>query len=80
MKVRGKTLRERFDAKGFGVVKYARAHGLSRVILSNVLSEREDTAGTRRTQRGETRKVYAQLKKDGVWIGALPWEVKDDNN
>jgi len=75
-----KGLRARFDAKGFAVMKYARAHGLSHPILSNVLAEKEDATGTHRSRKGATRKVYAQLKKDGVWIGALPWEVKYADN
>jgi hypothetical protein len=73
---KGLTLRERFDAKGFGVVKYARAHKLSRPILSNVLSEKEDAKGVNRSRKGATRLVYKQLKKDGIYMGALPWEVK----
>ena len=73
---KGLTLRERFDAKGFGVVKYARAHKLSQPILSNILNEKGETTGTNRSRRGKTKLIYRQLKKDGIWIGALPWEVK----
>ncbi len=69
-------LRERFDARGFGVSKYAKAHSLSQPILSNVLNSADETTGTNRSRSGVTRKVYAQLKKDEVWIGALPWEAK----
>lgn len=73
------TLRDRFDAKGFGVMKYARAHGLSHPILSKVLAGKEVT-GTHKSRKGATRKVYVQLKKDGVWLGALPWEVSKNDN
>jgi len=69
-------LRERFDAKGFGVVKYSKAHLLSQTRLSEVLAEKNIATGRNRTRTGATRKVYAQLKKDGIWMGALPWEVK----
>lgn len=74
------SLRERFDMRGYAVNKYARAHGLSQPILSNVLNGKKDTTGTHRSRKGATRRVYAQLKKDGVWIGALPWEVSNENN
>jgi len=69
-----KSLRERFDAKGYGVCKYAKAHKLSQPRLSEVLDEK--VKGTNRSRVGAVRKVYAQLKKDGIYVGALPWEVK----
>lgn len=69
------TLRERFDARCLAVNKYARAHKLSQPILSRVLSGDEEIKGTNRSRSGTTRKVFAQLKKDGIWIGPLPWEV-----
>ena len=72
------SLRERFDMRGFAVMKYARAHGLSHPILSNVLGEKEDNTGTHRSRKGATRRVYAQLKKDGIWLGSLPWEVSHE--
>ncbi len=70
------TLREKFDSKGFGVTKYARAHKLSQPILSNILNGKGETTGTNKSRLGKTRLIYRQLKKDGIWIGALPWEVK----
>jgi hypothetical protein len=36
--VKKKNLRDRFDSKGFGVVRYAKAFGLNQSILSRVLS------------------------------------------
>jgi len=71
---RDMTLKERFDSRGFGVSKYAKVHGLSQPILSNVLKGDALTKGTRRTRVGVTKKVYLQLKKDDIWIGKLPWE------
>lgn len=75
-RVKEMTLRERFDAKGFGVVKYAKAKNLCQTRLSEVLAEKEFATGKNRSKTGVIRKVYAQLKKDEIWIGALPWEVK----
>ncbi len=65
------TLRERFDRRGFGVNKYAKAYRLNSSTLSRVLSGElngKNDAG------GAVRKVIAQLKKDEVYIGQLPWE------
>ncbi len=76
VEVREMSLRECFDAQGFGVVKYAKAHGLGETRLSEVLGEKDWATGTNRSRVGATRKVYAQLKKDGIYIGALPWEMK----
>ena len=76
LKVKKMSLRERFDRRGFGVNKYAKAFGLSQPVLSKVLSGDKETTGSRKTKEGTTKKVYAQLKSDGVWIGALPWECE----
>ena len=75
MDLKNMTLKERFDAKGFSVVKYARAYGLCQPTLSLILGGDEMTTGKRRSRKGNTRKAYMKLKEDGVWIGALPWEV-----
>ena len=66
------TIRERFDRRGFGVNKYARANGLERTTLSKVLSG--VLSGKHDSDKGNTRKVIATLKRDGVWVGRLPWE------
>ncbi len=68
-------LRERFDKKGFGVSKYARAHGMSHATLSLVLDGK--LTGTNASSGGKVRKVFVQLKQDGVYIGRLPWEKKE---
>ena len=65
------TLRERFDRRGFGVNKYAKAYGLHSSTLSRVLTE--ELTG-KNASGGAVRKVIAQLKKDEVYIGKLPWE------
>lgn len=68
-------LRKRFDAKCLGVVKYARSHMLTQSTLSNVLDAHEEISGKKNNiTTGMTRKIYLQLKCDGIWIGALPWE------
>jgi len=74
VKLKNMTLKARFDAKGFSVVKYARAHGLCQPTLSLILGGDAQTTGKKKTAKGNTRKVYMRLKEDGVWIGALPWE------
>ncbi len=69
-------MKERFDKKGFSPTSYARAKGIDRVTLYKVLDGSYD--GSKKGKTGETRKIIAHLKKDGVWIGALPWEAKDE--
>ena len=69
------TLRERFDAKCLAVSKYARVNKLSQPMLSDILNGKSKTTAKRRTKKGSARKIYAQLKKDGIYIGTLPWEV-----
>ncbi len=81
------TLRERLEARGFSPMAYAKAYAGSsdkkeiekaRVILTNIL--KGSATGTKKSHNDEqgtngiTRKLIAQLKKDGVWIGKLPWE------
>ena len=68
-----KTLKERFDSRGFGVNSYAKAYGVGHSILSQVLSG--VYSGRNSNENGKTRRIIAQLKKDKVWIGKLPWEV-----
>lgn len=67
------TLKERFDSRGFGVKSYSKAYGVSHSILSLVLSGVYN--GKHSTAKdGPTKRIIAQLKKDKIWIGALPWE------
>lgn len=68
-------LRERFDKKGFGVSKYAKAHDINHVTLSLVLSEK--LTGKNASKDGKVRRIFMLLKGDGVYIGRLPWEKKD---
>ncbi len=72
--IKDTSLRDRFDKKGFSPTAYARAHGVSRDTLYAIFSGA--LTGTKKSTRGEsTKRVIAQLKKDGIWIGKLPWEV-----
>ncbi len=66
------SIRERFRKKGYGVNSYARAKGLNQTILSLVLAEK--LTGERNGGTGMVRKTISNLKRDGVWIGSLPWE------
>jgi len=63
--------REIFEAKGFGVNAYARAHKLNQTTLSLVLDDK--LKGSRSSARGMTRKVILKLRDDGVWREPLPW-------
>ena len=71
--IKDMTLRERFDSRGFAVNKYAKAYGVNHSILSQVLDG--VYSGRNINENGSTRRIIAQLKKDRVWIGKLPWEV-----
>lgn len=66
-------MKKRFDKRGFGVNAYAKAYGVDPSILSKVLQEKFD--GSKGHRGGAVRRIIAQLKKDGVWRGRLPWEA-----
>lgn len=79
--IKNMTLKERFDSRGFSPMAYAKAYSNSkeknevektRISLTRILSG--NGTGTKQSENGVTRKLIAQLKKDGVWIGPLPWE------
>ena len=71
--IKDMTLKERFDSRGFGVNSYSKAYGVNHSILSQVLDG--VYSGRNINENGSTRRIIAQLKKDKVWIGKLPWEV-----
>ena len=66
-----KTLKQRFIEAGYSVTKYARHRvGVGPATLQKLLDGRE-----LHWRRGKkTRKIILQLKADGVWTEALPWE------
>jgi hypothetical protein len=65
-------LRDRFNKKGFSPTAYSRAKNIHIDTLLKIL--RGALTGEKETKKGVTRRVIALLKKDGVWIGKLPWE------
>ena len=69
------TMRERFNKKGFSPTAYAKAYGVSRDVLYRVLNGKLTGVKKSHENGGNTRKVIAQLKKDGIWIGRLTWEM-----
>lgn len=75
--LRSMSLRERFDARGFSPMAYAKAYGVDRSTLYDVF--KGVSTGTKESGKksGDVRKIIAQLKKDKVWIGPLPWEGQD---
>ncbi|WP_419768552.1 hypothetical protein [Arcobacter sp.] len=67
------TLKERFDSRGFSPMAYSRAYKVDRTTLTRVLDG--TLTGEKESPRsGGVRKIFAQLKKDKIWIGPLPWE------
>ena len=70
------SLKERFDSRGFAVTAYARAYGVSHSVLSLVLNGVYN--GKYEGRGGDTRRIIAQLKKDKIWVGKLPWEEKNE--
>jgi len=64
------SMREHFESTGRSITSYARAHGLSRFSLSNVL----DGVYTGRRRDKHVVRVIEQLHKDGIWTEPLPWD------
>jgi ribosomal protein L29 len=69
------SLRERFDSRGFSPQAYAKAYGVDRATLYDVFAQRATGRKDSTNKSGDVRRIIAQLKKDKVWIGKLPWEV-----
>lgn len=65
-------LKQRLTNSGRVAAVYAKAKGLQETALRRVLSG--ETNGKRARREGQTRKVISHLKKDGIWIGKLPWD------
>lgn len=68
-----KTPRERFDAKGYAIMSYAKAHNLDRVMLSRVFLG--TYTGKNAIEGSKTRKIINQLYDDGVWLAKPSWRV-----
>lgn len=72
------SMRERFNKKGFGVNKYAKAHNINHCTLSMILDGVLN--GEKSPETGRVRRALQQLKNDGVYIGRLPWEKSKKND
>lgn len=58
---------------------YIEKHNLEKTTFSKIMKRNARVNGTKiRDLEGNTAKIFKQLQKDGIWIGALPWEVKND--
>ncbi len=69
-------LRARFEDKKYTVCRYAQILGVSHSILTNILDGKYN--GSKSKDGGAVRKVLVELKKDDVWIGVLPWEIRNN--
>lgn len=66
IKVETRTLKERFQDKGFSAHVYAKAYDLDRGLLYHVLEGR-----TNGKKKGKSRDCVDQLRKDGVWLDGV---------
>jgi hypothetical protein len=69
-------LRDRFDKRGFSPQSYSKAYKVDRRTLYDVFSGKATGIKNSDKKTGDVRNILVQLKKDGVWIGRLPWEEK----
>lgn len=72
-------LRARFDRKCLADGKYIAKHELDKTTFSKLLNRRV-TGAKVKDPESKTGKIISQLKKDGIWLGELPWEVKEDES
>ncbi len=70
-------LKERFDSRGFSPMAYSKAYGVDRTSLLRVL-DGTLTGEKNGSRTGGIRRIIAQLKKDKIWVGKLPWEEKNE--
>jgi len=70
-------LRARFDTRSLDDGKYCGNNDLSNSMFSKLMSKR---VNGNKIKGPDTTvgKIIDQLKKDGIWWGKLPWEVRDD--
>lgn len=76
--IREMTLRERFDSRGFSPMAYAKAYSIRRDTLYDIFSGVSTGKKDSSKKSGDVRRAIAQLKKDKVWIGPLPWEKREE--
>lgn len=70
-------IRARFDALLFDDGKYVKKHNLDKTTFSKLMNRRV-TGKNVKDENSTTGKIIAQLKKDGVWVGELPWTKKEE--
>ncbi|PLY04366.1 MAG: hypothetical protein C0625_16960 [Arcobacter sp.] len=70
-------LRARFDSKCLDDTKYRKKHNLEKSTFSKLMARRVNGLKVRDFE-GNTARIIKQLKKDGVWVGSLPWEIKEE--
>lgn len=68
-------LRARFDGLLFDDGKYIKKYDLDKTTFSKLMTKRV-TGKNVKDENSTTGKIIVQLKKDGVWSGELPWELK----
>lgn len=71
-------LRARFDGKSLDDGKYCGNNNLDNTTFSKLMNRRVTGAKAKGADT-TVGKIIQQLKKDGIWWGALPWEVKNDS-
>jgi hypothetical protein len=67
-------LRERFEGAGYSVSKYAKKARVSPALVVKVIDGEYRVADWRRAAK--YRRLMNQLKRDGVFVGRLPWEAQ----
>lgn len=70
-------IRARFDALLFDDGKYVKKHKLDKTTFSKLMNKRV-TGKNVKDENSTTGKIIAQLKKDCVWAGDLPWIKKEE--
>ncbi len=73
-------LRYRFSKiKTIDRTEWLKKHKLEKTTLTKLLSKNARVNGSKiRDLEGNTARIIKQLKKDGVWVGSLPWEDKEE--
>lgn len=69
-------LRYRFSKiKTLSDKDYVEKHGLEKTTFSKLMRVNARVNGKKiKDLEGNTARIIIQLNKDGIWIGALPWE------
>ena len=68
------TIKEVFEKRGFSISSYSKAYRINRQTLYDVFNGISTGVKDSSKKSGDVKRIIAQLKKDKVWIGKLPWE------